>query len=110
MSTLQFSRWIALFGVLAGTMIALIVPVAVLMVGGDITPSAKLVIIILALLIGGCVAALSAVVGITIPTALVGAAVKIDEDGAHFGSMPDCCAPAEKTNRATDDPAGSDSQ
>jgi len=109
MSTLQFSRWIALVGVLAGMMIALIVPVAVLMVGGDITPSAKLVIIILALLIGGCVAAISAVVGITIPTALVGASIKIDEDGAHFGSMADCCAPTRKPDRSAADPAVSDS-
>jgi hypothetical protein len=93
MSTLQFSRWIALVGVLAGMMIALIVPVAVLMVGGDLTPSAKLIIIILALLIGGCVAAAAAVVGITIPTAVVGGAIDVSKlTGAS------CCGPAASTD------------
>lgn len=103
MSTLQFSRWIALVGVFAGMMIALIVPVAVLMVGGDLTSTSKLVIIILALLIGGCVAAAAAVVGITIPTALVGGAITIDENGAHFGSIADCCAPAKRGDRPAGD-------
>lgn len=109
MSTLQFSRWIALVGVFAGMMIALIVPVAVLMVGGDLAPSAKLVIIILALLIGGGVAAAAAVVGITIPSTVVGGVIRIDENGAHFGSIADCCAPRTGTASSADDPTASES-
>ena len=110
MSTLQFSRWIALVGVFAGMMIALIVPVAVLMVGADLTANAQLIIIVLALLIGGCVAAAAVVVGITIPTAVVGGAIKITEDGVRFDSIADCCAPRTGADHSADDPAASETR
>lgn len=97
MSELRFPRWLAGVGIFAGMMIALVIPVVVLMLGQDLTPSAKLVVIILALIIGGCVAGASAVVGITIPTAVAGAALKISDDGGvSFGSIADCCQPSEK--------------
>jgi hypothetical protein len=102
MTELRFPRWLAGVGIFAGMMIALVIPVAVLMLGGDLTPSAKLVVIILALIIGGCVAGASAVVGITIPTAVAGGALKIiDNGGVSFGSIADCCQPKEDS-----DPSG----
>lgn len=103
MTDLRFPRWLAAVGIFAGMMIALIVPVVVLMVGDDLTPSAKLVIMILALIIGGCVAGASAVVGITIPTAVSGAAIKITDDGnVSLGSIADCCRPSEKAKPGTE--------
>jgi hypothetical protein len=100
MTELRFPRWLAGVGIFAGMMIALVIPVAVLMLGGDLTPSAKLVVIILALIIGGCVAGASAVVGITIPTAVAGGALKIIENGGvSFGSIADCCQPEVESDQ-----------
>jgi hypothetical protein len=109
MSEMRFPRWLAAVGIFAGMMIALVIPVVVLMVGGDLTPSAKLVVIILALIIGGCVAGASAVVGITIPTAVAGAAFKISENGGvSLGSLADCCQPKEGADPGSECCAPSD--
>jgi len=103
MTELRFPRWLAGVGIFAGMMIALVIPVAVLMLGGDLTPSAKLVVMILALIIGGCVAGASAVVGITIPTAVAGAALKISDDGGvSFGSIADCCQPKNREDHGSE--------
>jgi hypothetical protein len=89
MSELRFPRWFAVIGVFAGMLIALIVPVAVLLVGDDLTSTAKLVIIILALLIGGCLAGIAAVVGMAMPTAVIGGAINLSRVTGG-----DCCRPA----------------
>ena len=99
MSELRFPRWFALIGVFAGMSIALIVPVAVLMVGDDLTSTAKLVIIILALLIGGCLAGIAAVVGMALPTAVIGGAIDLSR---VTGGQ--CCTP----DRSSDECCGSD--
>ena len=107
MNELRFPRWFAAIGVFAGMLIALIVPVAVLLVGDDLTSAAKLVVIILALLIGGCLAGIAAVVGMAIPTAVVGGA--IDLSRATGGS---CCVPDRSSDECCSgdakkaDPAG----
>ena len=88
MNELRFPRWFAVIGVFAGMLIALIVPVAVLMVGDDLTSTAKLVVIIAALVIGGCLAGIAAVVGMAIPTAIIGGAIDLSR---VFGGQ--CCVP-----------------
>lgn len=93
MNELRFPRWLAAVGVFGGVMIALILPIAVLMLGDDLTSTAKLVVVILGLIIGSCLAGISAVVGITIPTAIYGGAIKIGENGVQLGSMANCCQP-----------------
>jgi len=90
MSTLQFSRWIALFGIIAGVAIAILLPYFVLSLATNWTGSAQLIVVILALLIGGIVAAAATVVGITIPTAVAGGALDIVK---MTGGEP-CCGPA----------------
>lgn len=100
MNELRFPRWLAAVGVLGGVMIALILPVAVLMLGDDLSSTAKLVIVILGLIIGSCLAGISAVVGMTIPTAVYGGAIKIGEDSARPGSIADCCRPAAAAEHA----------
>jgi hypothetical protein len=89
MSTLQFPRWFAVIGIFAGMLIALIVPVAVLLVGDDLTSTAKLLVIILALVIGGCLAGIAAVVGMAMPTAMIGGAIDLSR---VTGGV--CCRPA----------------
>ena len=94
MSELRFPRWFAVIGVFAGMMIALIVPVAVLLVGDDLTSTAKLVVIILALVIGACLAGIAAVVGMALPTAVIGGA--IDLSPATGGQ---CCVPDRSSEK-----------
>ncbi len=107
MSELRFPRWFAAIGVFAGMLIALIVPLAVIMVGDDLTSTAKLVVIILALLIGGCLAGIAAVVGMAMPTAVIGGAVDLSR--AAGGQ---CCAPERSSDECCSgdaskaDPAG----
>lgn len=107
MSELRFPRWFAVIGVFAGMLIALIVPVAVVMVGDDLTSTAKLVVIILALLIGGCLAGVAAVVGMAMPTAIIGGAIDLSrvtggECCRPTGSSDTCCPEDAKRS----EPAG----
>jgi hypothetical protein len=95
-SDLRFPRWLASVGVLGGVAIAVALPAVVLMLGDDLTPSAKLVVIILGLLVGAALAGVSAVVGITIPTAVGGAALRITKNGASLAPMADCCQPPQE--------------
>ena len=94
MSELRFPRWLAAVGVFGGVSIALVLPVTVLLLGDDLSATAKLVVIILGMIIGSCLAGISAVVGITIPTAVYGGAIKIGENGVQLGSIGNCCQPA----------------
>jgi hypothetical protein len=96
MSELRFPRWLAAIGVFGGVSIALILPVVVLMLGDDFTSGVKLVIIILAMLVGAVLAGISAVVGITIPTAVSGMALKIGRDDVNLccDIAHDCCPPS----------------
>jgi hypothetical protein len=106
MSELRFPRWFAVIGVFAGMMIALIVPVAVLLVGDDLTSTAKLVVIILALVIGACLAGIAAVVGMAMPTAMIGGAIDLSrvtggECCRPVGTSDTCCADdAKKSDSA----------
>lgn len=94
MSEIRFVRWLAAVGVFGGVLIALVLPVVVLMLGEDLSSAAKLTVVILALIGGVVLAGVSAVVGITIPTAVSGAAFKISENGGiSLGSIADCCQP-----------------
>ena len=88
MTDLRFPRWLAAVGVFGGVLIALVLPVAVLMLGDDLSSLAKLAVIITAMIIGSLLAGISAVVGITIPSTIAGGSVKIGQDG--------CCDPAEE--------------
>ena len=107
MSELRFPRWFAVIGVFAGMLIALIVPVAVLMVGDDLSSRAKLVVIIAALVIGGCLAGIAAVVGMAMPTAMIGGAIDLSRVTGG-----ECCRPAAPTDSCCSgdakkaDPAG----
>lgn len=85
MSEMRFPRWLAAVGVLGGVAIALGLPWITLVYGSDLG-GAKVAIIILALIAGCTLAAISAVVGITIPTAVRGAI-------AIPAVIPNCCAP-----------------
>jgi hypothetical protein len=93
MSELRFPRWLAAVGVFGGVMIALILPVVVLMLGDDLSSTAKLVVVTLALIIGACLAGISAIVGITVPTTVAGAAIKITQNGAQLEPTASCCQP-----------------
>ena len=95
MTDLRFPRWLAAIGVFGGVMIALILPVVVLMLGNDLSARAKLTVIILAMIIGACLAGISAIVGITIPSTIAGAAIKISENGITTLGGNGCCIPAE---------------
>lgn len=97
MSELRFPRWFAVIGVFAGMLIALIVPLAVIMVGDDLTSTAKLVVIILALVIGACLAGIAAVVGMAMPTAVIDGAVDLSRAAGGQCCVPDrsseeCCS------------------
>jgi len=92
MNELRFPRWFAGIGIFAGMLIALIVPLAVLMVGDDLSSAAKLLIIVVALVMGGCLAGIAAVVGMAMPTAVIGGA--IDLSRVNGGQ---CCAPDRST-------------
>jgi len=106
MSTLQFSRWIALFGVIAGVVIAVLLPYFVLSLATSWTGSAQLIVVILALLVGGAVAGAATVVGITIPTAVAGGALDIVK---MTGGEP-CCGPGvhRRADRVDDQPGEPD--
>jgi len=117
MSELRFPRWLAAVGVFGGVSIALVLPVTVLLLGDDLSATAKLVVIILGMIIGSCLAGISAVVGITIPTAIHGGAIKIGENGVHLGSLANCCQPTADGEKSESccppdqtkvDPAGSE--
>jgi len=109
MSDLRFTRWLAAVGVLGGVLIALMLPVVVLMLGEDLSAVAKLAVVILALIGGVTLAGISAVVGITIPTTVAGAALKITDEGIDLGSLAKCCAPQKKTEQADADSDGAES-
>jgi hypothetical protein len=70
-------------------LIALIVPLAVLMVGDDLSSTAQLVVIALALVIGGCLAGIAAVVGMAMPTAVVGGSIDLSRVNGGQGCAPD---------------------
>jgi hypothetical protein len=70
MDRMKFSSALAYLGVLAGVCIALGLPWLVLACGQDLSASVRTTVIILALLLGGPLAAASVVIGITIPSAL----------------------------------------
>jgi hypothetical protein len=89
MNEIRFPRWLAGMGVLGGVAIALGFPYIILTLGGDLSEGVKVVLIILGLLGGGILALASAVVGITIPTAVVGGAIQLDRT---------CCAPESEPN------------
>jgi hypothetical protein len=100
MSEIRFVRWLAAIGVFGGVLIALVLPVVVLMLGEDLSSAAKLTVVILALIGGVVLAGLSAVVGITIPTTVSGAAFKISDDGGiSLSPIADCCQPKEGADR-----------
>ena len=102
MSTLQFSRWIALFGVIAGVAIAVLLPYFVLSLATNWTGRAQVVVVIIALLVGGVVVAASTVVGITIPTAVVGGALDLF---TMTKGEPCCGSNANEVHEPVDDPS-----
>lgn len=84
MNEMRFPRWLAGFGVLGGVAIALGLPWLILVYGGDLSGGAKLTLIILALAAGTLMGIASAVVGITIPTAVSSGGLELDRL---------CCSP-----------------
>jgi len=64
-------------------------------IAGSDLGGAKVAIIILALIAGCTLAAISAVVGITIPTAISG--------GVGMAGIPNCCAPPQGREKAQAD-------
>lgn len=74
-SKLLFTRWLAAVGVLGGVAIALGLPYLVLAHGVGLGGGAQVTLIILALLVGASLAGVSAVVGITVPTAITGGGI-----------------------------------
>lgn len=79
----HFQRWISLFGVMGGVVIAVGLPYIVLAFGSDLSSGAKVALIILGLLAGSLIALASAVVGIAMPKTVRGAAIQLPLD---------CCA------------------
>jgi hypothetical protein len=86
----HFQRWISLFGVLGGVVIAVGLPYIVLAFGGDLSSGAKVALIILGLLAGSLIALASAVVGIAMPKTVRGAAIQ----------LPVGCCASERTEPA----------
>jgi len=97
MERMKFSSALAYVGVLAGVCIALGLPWLILAYGADLSASIRTTVIILALLLGGLLAAASVVIGITIPSALRSDKLQIaaccvrvpDEDAACCGGKPE---------------------
>jgi len=73
----HFQRWISLFGVIGGVLIAVGLPFIVLVFGSDLSSGAKVALIILGLLAGSLIALASAVVGIAMPKTVRGAAIHL---------------------------------
>jgi len=80
----HFQRWISLFGVMGGVVIAVGLPYIVLAFGSDLSSGAKVALIILGLSAGSLIALASAVVGIAMPKTVRGAAIHLPVG---------CCAP-----------------
>jgi hypothetical protein len=98
---MRFSGALGYFGVIGGVVIALGLPWLMLLYGQDLPVWVRPTVIILALLLGGLLAAASVVVGITIPSAL-------KSDKLQIGS---CCShePASTDEEASEtrvDPRG----
>lgn len=86
MSRMHFSNWLAFLGVVGGVAIALALPAVVVVWGQALSPTQQVLVIVLALLVGGAVAGISAVVGITIPTVVQDGRLNLDRS---------CCPPCE---------------
>ncbi len=97
MNRMRFPRWLAAVGVIGGVAIALGLPYITLVLDGDLSPNAKLAVVILSLLVGATLAGISAVVGSSMPTAITGA-IAVSENGVSFGRIVDCCTPKEEPN------------
>ena len=83
METMRFSNRLAILGVAAGAAIALGFPFIILTVGGHLSGPVQTTLISLGLLVGATLAGASAVVGITIPTAIGG--------GIDIERLARCC-------------------
>ena len=83
MSEMRFPRWVAAFGVVGGVAIALGFPMIILIQGQDLSDVARIWLSILGLLLGVLLAGASAVIGITIPSAV---SRGISVGGARAGS------------------------
>ena len=70
MSDIHFSRGISVLGILAGTAIAIAVPGIVLIHGTHLNSWSETVLVILGVLLGSCVCAISVVVGIAMPNVI----------------------------------------
>jgi hypothetical protein len=95
MGEVKFPRWAAAFGVLGGVAVALGFPMIVLMQGQDLSDAARIWLSILGLLLGVLLAAVSAVIGITIPSA-VSKGFSVGGASVGLGSNAECCPPAER--------------
>jgi hypothetical protein len=104
MSKVIFTRWLALFGVLGGVSIAILLPMIVLVYGTDISGWGRVILVVLGLGGGVVLATASVVVGITIPTAITDGGLDLNRltSQTMIGS---CCAePVENDSEAAGEP------
>jgi hypothetical protein len=93
MGGIRYSNWLATIGALGGVFLATALPWMIIAHATDFSVRAKIFLIVLAVVGGVILAAISTVVGITIPTALVDA--KMDLSRFDCSSDPDCCPTVE---------------
>ena len=93
MEQMRFANWVALVGVAGGVLIALGFPIVILFFGLGLSSPVQTTLVILGLLAGVALAAVAAVVGITIPTAISGGGFDIEKLAA-------CCDDLERKEDA----------
>ena len=95
MNKMVFARWLAVLGILGGIVIATGLPFIVLVHGADLGGFARTFLVTIAIGAGAILAIISAVVGITVPTAISGGGIDLDkaiENGCCNGpSGEPCC-------------------
>jgi len=96
METMRFSNRLAFLGVGGGVIIALAFPFMILYFGGHLSGPVQTTLIILGLLVGATLAGASAVVGITIPTAING--------GIDIEKLAGCCEDLESKKDTGNEP------
>ena len=96
MNDIRFPRWLAGVGVFGGVAIALGLPAVILTLGGGLAPRAQVTIIIFALIVGALLAAVSAIVGLAVPTTVKAAAIPLE-------CCEPCCPEQEEAEPADPD-------
>jgi hypothetical protein len=97
MEQMRFANWVGIVGVIGGVVIALGFPFMILYFGDQLSGPGpgQTILIIFGLLVGVALAAASAVIGITVPTA-------ISEGGIDIEKLARCCEDEEEKGDEAD--------